>query len=55
MQSNNAVHLIMLPGIACTPDWVGKTITSDIEKVTCLSCRATDYFKKKKVENKKSC
>jgi hypothetical protein len=55
MPNNSAVHLIMLPEIACTPDWVGKTITTDLKKVTCLSCRNTDYFKLQKSKNKKSC
>jgi hypothetical protein len=44
-------HLIQITKVArtaCSPDWVGKSLTTDTSKVTCLTCRGSDFYKLKK-------
>ena len=53
-------HLIQIQGVpqarvACTPDWAGKSLTSDVDEVTCLSCIDTDFYKKKLKQQEREC
>lgn len=51
MSSDRVTHLIRIDkdytGLACTPVWVGKKMTTNVEAVTCQSCFGTDFYKKK--------